>query len=130
MGSSFCSNLTRKSSYDSYEVVNKLVIFSVVSLSAFLPHLLIFQSFLIIIYFAKTFVKFSLFFIFFQEAEPQTEASTEEGFDIVDPVTPPVQQAPADESDPFADISQANAEMVNKLIIEGNKRVSSETIRV
>ena len=26
--------------------------------------------------------------------------------------------------------SQANAEMVNKLIIEGNKRVSSETIRV
>lgn len=39
------------------------------------------------------------------------EASTEEGFDIVDPVTPPVNQAPLDESDPFADISQANADI-------------------
>ena len=48
--------------------------------------------------------------IFFQE-EPQTEGSTEEGFDIVDPVTSPVEQAPVDESDPFADISQANADI-------------------
>ena len=30
----------------------------------------------------------------------------------------------------FLFISQANAEMINKLIIEGNKRVSDETIKV
>ncbi|CBY18133.1 unnamed protein product [Oikopleura dioica] len=36
---------------------------------------------------------------------------SQEGFDIVDPVTSPVEQAPVDESDPFADISQANADI-------------------